>query len=68
MLISTNNHHSKGPTMSMDWYLARVKPIQDNSSTDDLELLTEDGMLSLAVVLGSSLSLVGLVFAFITYR
>ena len=40
----------------------------DNSSADEMEILTEEGMLSLAVVLGSSLSLVGLVFAFITYR
>jgi hypothetical protein len=30
--------------------------------------MTQEGVLSLVVVLGSSVSLVGLVFAFITYR
>lgn len=32
------------------------------------EQMTQEGALSLVVVLGSSVSLVGLVFAFITYR
>jgi hypothetical protein len=32
------------------------------------EQMTQEGLLSLVVVLGSSISLVGLVFAFITYR
>lgn len=31
-------------------------------------VLTEQSILSLLIVLGSSISLVGLVFAFITYR
>ena len=56
------------PISVMDnWISARVHML-DNSSGHDIQLLTEDGMVSLAVVLGSSLSLVGLVFAFITYR
>jgi hypothetical protein len=60
--------HRHLPIKVMDnWISARVHTL-DNSSADEMETLTEEGMLSLAVVLGSSLSLVGLVFAFITYR
>ncbi|CAG7821164.1 unnamed protein product, partial [Allacma fusca] len=51
-----------------NWYSARVHAMfESNTPGEDMEMLTEEGMLSLAVVLGSSLSLVGLVFAFITY-
>jgi len=60
--------HKHIPIKVMDnWISARVHML-DNASADEMEMLTEEGMLSLAVVLGSSLSLVGLVFAFITYR
>ncbi|CAL8110453.1 unnamed protein product [Orchesella dallaii] len=66
-LIQPERTEREGATTMDNWYLAHVHPIQENSSADEMEMLTEDGMLSLAVVLGSSLSLVGLVFAFITY-
>jgi hypothetical protein len=50
-------------------YTARLHGFP-NLSRNSLEptVLSEESVLSLLIVLGSSISLVGLVFAFITYR
>lgn len=49
-------------------YTARLHGFLSSNRTAMETNLTEEGVLSLLIVLGSSLSLVALVFAFITYR
>lgn len=49
-------------------YTARLHGFLNLSRTTSEPALTEANVLSLLIVLGSSISLVGLVFAFITYR
>ncbi|CAH1989599.1 unnamed protein product [Acanthoscelides obtectus] len=50
-------------------YNSRVHVLSNMSSAGlETMALTEESILSLLVVLGSSVSLVALVFAFITYR
>ncbi|VEN61933.1 unnamed protein product, partial [Callosobruchus maculatus] len=50
-------------------YKSRVRAFPNMSSGGiETTALTEESILSLLVVLGSSVSLVALVFAFITYR
>jgi hypothetical protein len=60
--------------LGMEFYTARVHGLPNLTARGLLtggvsaEQMTQEGVLSLVVVLGSSVSLVGLVFAFITYR
>ncbi|KAJ4442709.1 hypothetical protein ANN_04298 [Periplaneta americana] len=60
--------------MMENFYTARVHGFPNLTARGLLtgvgssEQMTQEGVLSLVVVLGSSVSLVGLVFAFITYR
>ncbi|KDR22137.1 hypothetical protein L798_02101 [Zootermopsis nevadensis] len=51
-----------------NFYTARVHGFPNLTGGLSAEQMTQEGALSLVVVLGSSVSLVGLVFAFITYR
>jgi hypothetical protein len=58
----------------MEFYTARVHGFPNLTARGLFisgvagEQMTQEGVMSLVVVLGSSVSLVGLVFAFITYR
>lgn len=49
-------------------YTARLHGFPNLSRAGLEPALSEESILSLLIVLGSSISLVGLVFAFITYR
>lgn len=49
-------------------YTARLHGFPNLSKSAMEPALSEESVLSLLIVLGSSISLVGLVFAFITYR
>lgn len=50
------------------FYTARLHGFPNLSRTAMEPSLNQESLLSLLIVLGSSVSLVGLVFAFITYR
>lgn len=68
IVIAYESHAYFRRVIGMESIYPRRVPVMGNLTGNGWTVASQESVLSLIVVLGSSVSLVGLIFAFITYR